>query len=177
MRLAHAHEAARRTVPSVVAVRRAEPDDVEACVNVLAALPEYFTPDTHDDLRERFDRCTSYVAVDGEEVIGCLMLQPQYDSGEIYYAGVVPDRQREGIGRRLVDELLGETDLAVIEVKTLDTSSDYEPYVATRAFWTAMGFVQIDCIDPLPGWQPGNPAGIYVCALRPTRGRPDRSTR
>ena len=31
------------------------------------------------------------------------------------------------------------------------------------------GFVHIDTIDPLPGWEPGNPAAIYVAALRPTR--------
>jgi hypothetical protein len=27
----------------------------------------------------------------------------------------------------------------------------------------------VDTIDPLPGWEPGNPAAIYVAALRPTR--------
>jgi hypothetical protein len=57
----------------------------------------------------------------------------------------------------------------VVEVKTLDASSGYEPYVATRGFWEARGFRQIDCIDPLPGWQPGNPSAIYVAALVPTR--------
>ena len=152
-----------------VAIRRARVEDVGGCVSVLAALPEYFTPDTYDDLRERFDRCTTYVAVDGDAVVGCVLLQPQYESGEIYYAGVLPDRQREGIGSRLVTALLEESDLAVIEVKTLDASANYEPYVATRAFWSAMGFVQIDCIDPLPGWNAGNPAAIYVCALRSTQ--------
>jgi len=29
--------------------------------------------------------------------------------------------------------------------------------------------VQVDTIDPLPGWQPGNPSAIYVAALGPTR--------
>ena len=153
----------------MVEVRRATSDDVDGCVAVLEALPDYFTPDTHDDLRERFDQCTAYVAVEGDQVVGCVLLQPQYESGEIYYAGVMPGRQREGIGRRLVAALLDDTTLPVIEVKTLDASSSYEPYVATRAFWSAMGFVQIECIDPLPGWQPGNPAAIYVCALRSTQ--------
>jgi len=40
---------------------------------------------------------------------------------------------------------------------------------ATRAFWERNGFVHIDTIDPLPDWEPGNPAAIYVAALRPTR--------
>ena len=150
-------------------IRRATADDVDGCVAVLAALGEYFTPDTHDDLRVRFDTCTVYVADDDGEIVGCVLLQPQYGSGEIYYAGVLPSRHREGIGRHLIEALLNESDLAVVEVKTLDASSNYEPYVATRAFWAAMGFVQIDCIDPLPGWQPGNPSAILVCALRATR--------
>ncbi len=56
-----------------------------------------------------------------------------------------------------------------MEAKTLDRSSGYHPYEATRAFWERNGFIQIDTIDPLPGWQPGNPAAIYVAAVRPTR--------
>jgi hypothetical protein len=51
----------------------------------------------------------------------------------------------------------------------LDRSSGYRPYEATRAFWEHNGFVQIDTIDPLPGWPPGNPAAIYVAAVRPPR--------
>ena len=31
------------------------------------------------------------------------------------------------------------------------------------------GCVQVDAIDPLPGWQPGDPAAIYVRALGSTR--------
>jgi hypothetical protein len=57
----------------------------------------------------------------------------------------------------------------LVEVKTLDPSADYAPYAATRAFWLARGFVQLDTINPLPGWQPGNPAAILAAALAPTR--------
>lgn len=32
-------------------VRRVEPTDVEPCIDVLARLPEYFTPDTHETVR------------------------------------------------------------------------------------------------------------------------------
>ena len=34
---------------------------------------------------------------------------------------------------------------------------DTAPYEATRAFWERNGFVHVDTIDPLPGWEPGNP--------------------
>ena len=65
--------------------------------------------------------------------------------------------------RALAD--LGSRGIVLVEVKTLDVSAGYEPYVSTRAFWERRGFRQIDCIDPLPGWQPGNPSAIYVAAL------------
>ena len=56
-----------------------------------------------------------------------------------------------------------------MEAKTLDRSCGYRPYESTRAFWERNGFIHIDTIDPLPGWRPGNPAAIYIAALRPTR--------
>jgi hypothetical protein len=34
---------------------------------------------------------------------------------------------------------------------------------------TAGDVPAVDTIDPLPEWPPGNPAAIYVAALRPTR--------
>jgi GNAT superfamily N-acetyltransferase len=64
---------------------------------------------------------------------------------------------------------LAAAGISVVEVKTLDRSSGYLPYAATRAFWERNGFVHVDTIDPLPDWEPGNPSAIYVAALRATR--------
>jgi hypothetical protein len=52
----------------------------------------------------------------------------------------------------------------VVEVKTLDAMAGDDPQIATRSFWEARGFVQIECIDPLPGRQPGNPPPVHVAA-------------
>ncbi|HEX3189682.1 MAG TPA: hypothetical protein VHS30_07820, partial [Streptosporangiaceae bacterium] len=68
-----------------------------------------------------------------------------------------------GYGTRLLGrvlEHLGADGISVMEAKTLDRSSGYRPYEATRAFWERNGFVHVDTIDPLPGWEPGNPAAI-----------------
>lgn len=146
------------------------PGDVEACVRVLAALPDYFTPDTHDTLATEMETGHTWVAEDDDGVVcGFLHAARRYPaSAEITFAAVLPAWGRRGVGRALVAEALSELrrdGVVVVEVKTLDSSSDYEPYVATRAFWESQGFVQIDMIDPLPGWQPGNPSAIYVAAL------------
>jgi len=71
-----------------------------------------------------------------------------------------------GIGRAITVKADG---VQIVEVKTLDPSAGYAPYDATRAFWLARGFIQLDTIDPLPGWPPGNPAAILAVALAPTR--------
>jgi hypothetical protein len=36
-------------------------------------------------------------------------------------------------------------------------------------FWKRRGFVHVDTIDGLPGWDPGT---SYIAALRPTRSAP-----
>ncbi|MER7244123.1 GNAT family N-acetyltransferase [Kribbella sp. NPDC000426] len=95
-------------------------------------------------------------------------------AGEILWAAVDASVRGQGIGRRLVDDVLRRLradGVRPIEVKTLDATAKYEPYDATRAFWERMGFVQIDTIDPLPGWSSGNPAAIYVAALESTTAR------
>jgi GNAT superfamily N-acetyltransferase len=157
----------------MVSIRRATVSDAEACVAVLARLPDHFTPDTHDEVRTGIERHVAWVAIDGDEVRGFVLVEVRYPAAaEITFAAVIPERHRGGIGSRLVERAfsyLKAENIALVEAKTLDASAGYEPYVATRAFWEHMGFVQIDCIDPLPGWQPGNPSAIYVASLVATR--------
>ena len=157
----------------VIAVRPGTPRDIEPCVDVLARLPDYFTPNTHDEVRRSFPEHRAWVATRGDEVVGFVLVESRYPTtAEITFAAVRREHQGAGIGTELVETALAalaEEGTAIVEVKTLDASADYEPYVATRAFWQGRGFHQIDCIDPLPGWQPGNPAAIYVAALATTR--------
>lgn len=157
----------------MIQIRVASETDVEACVRVLARLSGYFTPDTHNALRTAMSSQRAWVASSEKDVVGVLVAERRYQpSAEITYAAVVPEHQKAGVGTQLVEaavNALADDGVVAVEVKTLDASAGYEPYVATRAFWEARGFVQIDCIDPLPGWQRGNPSAIYVAAIAPTR--------
>ena len=155
-------------------VRPAGAGDVDACVGVLVALPGYFTPDTHATVAVAMGRGEhTLVAESGGTIVGFVLVERRHPrAAEITFAAVLGPFQGRGIGRALVDEAMAELaadGVVVVLVKTLDASADYEPYVATRAFWEHRGFVQVDTIDPLPGWQPGNPAAIYVAALDATR--------
>ncbi len=45
------------------------------------------------------------VAVEGDEVVGCVLFHPEGKTGRMYQMAVAPERQREGIGKRLAAEL------------------------------------------------------------------------
>jgi ribosomal protein S18 acetylase RimI-like enzyme len=155
-------------------VRPAGAGDADTCVGVLVALPEYFTPDTHAKVAAAVGR--GEYALVGEwdgAIVGFVLVERRHPrSAEITFAAVLGPYQGRGIGRALVEEAvaaLAADGVVVVMVKTLDASADYGPYIATRAFWEHRGFVQVDMIDPLPDWEPGNPAAIYVAALDATR--------
>jgi GNAT superfamily N-acetyltransferase len=153
----------------LVQVRRSRADDADACVAVLRTLPDYFTQSTHDEVRHDVPSHPSWVAVEDDEIVGFVLAPRRFTaSAEITFAAVVPSRRGKGVGTALVERCLADLaaeGVSMVEVKTLDATSGYEPYVATRAFWEHRGFVQIDCIDPLPGWDPGNPSAIYARSI------------
>jgi GNAT superfamily N-acetyltransferase len=157
----------------VIDIRRATREDADACVEILARLPDYFTDDTHKQARAGIGENLAWVAVEAESIEGFVLVELRYPTAaEITIAAVKPERRGTGIGTHLVHQAidyLRVQGVTLVEAKTLDASAGYEPYVATRAFWERRGFVQIDCIDPLPGWQPGNPSALYVAALSATR--------
>ena len=154
-------------------VRRLAAGDVPAAVAIVRCLPDYFTHDVPGHVEYAAASQDGWVVVDAGTVAGFALAERKSPAGaEISWMAVDRPRRRLGLGTLLLNRVLGDLSadaVSVIEVKTLDRSSGYEPYEATRAFWERSGFVQVDTIDPLPGWPAGNPAAIYVAALRPTR--------
>ncbi len=154
-------------------VRPATPEDLEACQTIVHGLPDYFTDDVPDKLASDLDAHHGWVITEDTGVVGFVVAEYRSSrAAEILWIAVRHDQRNQGVGATLLEHVLGALaadNFALVEAKTLDPSDDYEPYVATRAFWERHGFVHIDTIDPLPGWEPGNPAAIYVCALTSTR--------
>jgi len=156
-------------------VRRLVPEDVLEVTAIVRALPEYFTDDVpHKVARNAVDH-DAWVLTDSGQVAGFAVAERRSGAGaEILWMAIDSARRGRGEGTVLLNrvlDVLTADGVSVVEVKTLDRSADYPPYDATRAFWEARGFVHVDTVDPLPGWQPGNPAAIYVACLRPTRRR------
>jgi GNAT superfamily N-acetyltransferase len=154
-------------------VRRCRRDDVAACVAIVRDLPDYFTNDVPAKVTADLADHHGWVGTDASGVVGFAVVDRRsMRSAEILWMAVRKDRRGNGIGTAMLDRMLGELGdegLWLVEVKTLDPAADYAPYVATRAFWERRGFVQIDTIDPMPGWQSGDPAAICVAALDRTR--------
>jgi GNAT superfamily N-acetyltransferase len=159
---------------SVLATRRLHLDDLEGAAAIVRGLPDYFTNDVPEKVEHDAAAHEAWVLADTDgAVLGFAVAERRSSPGaEILWMAVASTRRGAGAGtillNHVIDELQAEG-VAVVEVKTLDASVDYKPYEATRGFWEARGFVQVDTIDPLPGWQRGNPAAIYIAALQPTR--------
>lgn len=159
----------------MASVRSWQPDDLDACLAIVRALPDYFTDDVPDAVRRDFARHQAWTALDGEPVGFTVVDRRSRATAEILWAAVHPAHRGAGVGTLLVDRVLDALDadgVVLVEVKTLDRSACYAPYEATQAFWEGRGFVQVDTIDPMPGWQPGSPCALYVAALGATRRCP-----
>jgi GNAT superfamily N-acetyltransferase len=154
-------------------VRRAQLDDLQPCLRIVRALPDFFTEDVPDKVQGDLESSGGWVAVEAGQVVGFVIVDRRSaQAAEILWIAVEPARRHIGHGTRLLDRVLGalrSDGVVLVEVKTLDRSAEYAPYEPTRAFWERNGFVQIDRIDEPPGWEPGNPAAVYVAALAPTR--------
>jgi GNAT superfamily N-acetyltransferase len=157
----------------VASVRPASARDAVACAAIVAGLSDFFTDDVPDKVRSDLRDHGGWVIDDAGGIAGfAIVARRGARAAEILWIAVAADRRGAGLGTRLVNSVLDELSadgVQIVEVKTLDPSADYPPYEATRAFWLARGFIQLDTIDPLPGWPPGNPAAILAVALAPTR--------
>lgn len=146
--------------------------DLEACLAIVRGLPDFFTEDVPETVRRDLDDYPAWVVLDGGTVAGFAVVKAKTErSAELLWAVVAAASRHAGLGRVLVDAVLAELaqrDVLLVEAKTVDASAG-PPHESTCAFWESVGFLQIDTIDPLPGWQPGNPSAIYVAALGPTR--------
>jgi GNAT superfamily N-acetyltransferase len=157
----------------VADVRRFEAGDVPAVTAIIRGLPDYFTDDVPAKAERDAGDHEAWIITDSGTVTGFTIAARKSPAGaEILWMAVDAGWRGRGHGTTLLGHVLDHlaaTGISVVEVKTLDRSSGYLPYAATRAFWERNGFVHVDTIDPLPDWEPGNPSAIYVAALRATR--------
>jgi GNAT superfamily N-acetyltransferase len=131
---------------AIAVVRRQDPDAVR---EVLASVPEWFgIPEANASYVEDAGRLPSYLAVDGDDVVGVALLSEHFPSSrELHLIAVRRDRHRQGTGRLLlaaVEQDLRAEGVRLLEVHTVGPSSESEEYGRTREFYLAQGFVAMN---------------------------------
>lgn len=129
-------------------VRRAGADPA-AIRRLLEALPDWFGDRASlEEYVADAERMTNYVALDGETVVGAVLLNQHFtETSEIHLIAVDPAWHRRGVGRALLAAV--ESDLIaqgarLLEVKTIGPSADNAPYAETRKFYAGMGFLPVE---------------------------------
>jgi tRNA pseudouridine38-40 synthase len=139
-----------------VVLRPLRPLYFSGAVNVLRALPEWFNDESLRTLANEIRFHAGFVATTGQRVVGLAAFNVMEGAAQIQWMGVLPEFQRKGIGRLLVNRVIGDLKRAGLKevfVHTLGDSVEYEPYARTRAFYQAMGFVEHQRIrQENPAW-------------------------
>jgi GNAT superfamily N-acetyltransferase len=154
-------------------IRQLAPADAAACDAIVASLPYHFGDEHGRELcaaavREQ----AGLVAAQGGPPIGFVTWRPWYATAiEITWMAVHADQRRQGIGRALVETLVGEVPPAMgYAVVTTLSEATPEPgvedgYAGTRAFWQRCGFEPV--WEPAGWWNDENQA---VVMIRPLEG-------
>ena len=146
---------------------------------VLRALADWFG--IEESVRRYVDDVAALTTLADESGAGFLSLRRHGSrAAEIHVMGVLPDRQREGVGRALVraaEAWCAESGIELLQVKTLAGTRPSEHYARTRAFYEALGFVPLEVFPTL--WGDHEPALLLVKPVQrgftvfPVRGLPE----
>src|SRR6266480_4468914 len=127
----------------MLAVRRFTAEDAPAVITIIRGLPDYFTDDVPAQAERDAASHEAWVITDSGTVAGFAVAARKSTAGaEILWIAADAARRGRGHGTRLLGRVLdhlGADRISVVAAKTLDRSSGYRPYEATRAFWERNG--------------------------------------
>jgi N-acetylglutamate synthase-like GNAT family acetyltransferase len=113
---------------------------------LTAALPQWFgQPKSNAKYAMLAEILDGYIAESDGARRGLLLLKyHSATSAEVFWMGVDPACHRKGIGRALMEMVIDDASkrgIRYLFVATLHPDVEYEPYLRTRRFYEAMGFV------------------------------------
>lgn len=129
-------------------------------LEIMNSLRKWFNP-LEDIVKKSSEHRNMpfYTAYNGNEVIGFIALKIHNDcTVEIYNMGVKVEYHNQGIGGRLLTSVecyCKDNGYKFITIKTLDSSTDYEPYEKTRKFYFKNEYYPLE-VFPLY-WNKDNP--------------------
>jgi ribosomal protein S18 acetylase RimI-like enzyme len=131
-------------------------------------VPHWFgIAESNEEYRRVAEQHPTLVATDHGRAVGFLtVVRHSPHAAEIHVMAVRPELHRHGTGRMLVaaaEDRLRSDGLEYLQVKTLSASADDQPYLATLAFYKALGFRVLEEMPSL--WNADNPAVLLVKRL------------
>ena len=135
--------------------------------SILEALPEWFgIPEAREQYIKESAAQLLFAALDAEKPIGFLCLKETgKETVELSVMGVLKDRHRKGIGRKLFEQAkqaARNRGYSFMQVKTVQMGR-YAAYDATNRFYRSLGFKEFEVFPTL--WDERNPCQIYVMSL------------
>ena len=135
--------------------------------SILEALPEWFgIPESREQYIKESAAQPFFAALAAEKSIGFLCLKETgKETVELSVMGVLKDRHRKGIGRKLFEQAkqaARNRGYAFMQVKTVQMGR-YAAYDATNHFYRSLGFKEFEVFPTL--WDERNPCQIYVMNL------------
>lgn len=147
-----------------IVIRPLAVPDIDACVGVLHALPNWFGIESSiQDYGRDLQTLDGFVAEDEGTVAGFVGLKRYgLHAIEINVIGIHPSHRNRGIGSRLLHTVETESvtdQTKLLHMKTLAPSHPDPWYAETRAFWEAKGYIPMDAHLL---WGPEDPCQVMV---------------
>jgi len=123
--------------------------DLALVLKISKELREWFTPVALKNIENDFQSKNVLKLYEGRALSAFVIFAQNAEEIEILWLAVKKDRQREGLGKKLLCELENIANKAAINritTITLDESIAYLPYDATRKFYLSLGFKPLKVI-------------------------------
>lgn len=149
---------------SAVALRKGEPSDLRAIIDIAASRPTHFVPAAFPLIATDFLRHQTVLAAAKGRVVAFLVWRAEDQEIELLWMAVAPDFEREGVGTRLVKYVLNAASqkthiyllTATPDSKISGTNFSGTGFLNTIQFFKHLGFTEEKIF---PGyWGPFNHA-------------------
>lgn len=136
---------------------------------ILADLGEWFgIPEATESYINESSALPFWAAFDGVKPVGFIAVLKHFsEAAEIYVMGILKPYHRRGIGRLLIGEAAKwcrDQGIVFLQVKTLSASHPDAYYAETRAFYRAVGFVELEEFSNL--WGTANPCLLMIKKIK-----------
>lgn len=130
-----------------VSIRRLDRSDAGSVLDLATRLDKWFNEPGLAQMARDLGSHEGLVAHADGRLAGFVTWNPiDGETANLSWMGVEEGLRRSGIGRTLIAAMiprLRHEGFRVLEVSTVADSLDYPPYADTRAFYRAMGFVDV----------------------------------